>query len=52
MYQNTEFFAYEMEITGTTVSLAPEASTWAMMGVGFAALGLAGYSSRRRGATA
>jgi hypothetical protein len=43
-------FAYKMEVTGTAV---PEPSTWAMMLLGFAGLGCAGYwASRRTGAGA
>lgn len=43
---------FRMEVTGSTATPTPEPSTWAMMGLGFAVLGLAGYSSRRRRAIA
>ncbi len=38
--------SYGNEIANVTLS-APELSTWAMMGLGFAGLGFAGYRSRR-----
>ena len=39
--QNTDGFG------GVTYTAVPEPSTWAMMGLGFASLGLAGYRRRR-----
>jgi hypothetical protein len=39
--------SYGNEYTNVSLSAVPEASTWAMMGLGFAGLALAGYRSRR-----
>ncbi len=36
------------EITNVSFSTVPEASTWAMLGLGFAGLGLVGFAKRRR----
>ena len=39
--------SYGNEYTNISLTGAPELSTWAMMGLGFAALAFAGYRSRR-----
>jgi hypothetical protein len=39
-------------VTPVTAPGAPEPATWAMMGLGFAGLGFAGYRTRRRAAVA
>lgn len=39
--------SYGNEYTNISLSAVPEASTWAMMGLGFAGLAFAGYRSRR-----
>ena len=40
----------EVSLTGATVTAAPELSTWAMMLLGFAGLGFAGYRGSRKDA--
>jgi hypothetical protein len=35
------------EITNVSFSVVPEASTWAMLGLGFAGIGLVGFAKRR-----
>jgi hypothetical protein len=37
---------------GSALTAAPEASTWVMMLIGFAGLGIAGYRATRKGADA
>ena len=39
--------SYGNEFTNFTLTAIPEASTWAMMGLGFAGLAFAGYRTRR-----
>jgi hypothetical protein len=41
-------FGFDLAIGGAVAQAAPEPSTWAMMLVGFAGLGFAGYRSTRR----
>ena len=40
-------YSWEYDIGYVSYTAAPEASTWAMMGLGFASLAFAGYRSRR-----
>ena len=39
---------YQMELTGSTSSVVPEPSTWAMMAIGFAGLGFLGFRSAKQ----
>jgi hypothetical protein len=42
------WFAQTTTITASAITIVPESSTWAMMLLGFAGLGFAGYRSRKR----
>lgn len=40
---------FQLAVDGNVTATAPELSTWAMLIIGFAGLGLAGYDKRRKG---
>jgi PEP-CTERM motif len=50
---STSFFRHEITATspGGDMGAVPEPSTWAMMLLGFATLGFAGYRKRKQAAT-